>query len=156
MAEKDKINHAAEATERTSEEARTWAAEPDTSLEERLASRNRVIREQAEKLTQLQQALDDAHAEAARRIEFLERENAEMLAVLDSINRSLAGKLLERYRRSKERLLPLGTLRRRLYDQCIIRLRNSPLSVTIRPHAQLESNGQKSSSSHGFTYDSKL
>ena len=143
MAKKAKISHAAEATERTSEEARTWAAGPDTSLEEQLASRNRVIREQAEKLTELQQVLDDARAEAARRIEFLERENAEMLAVLDSINRSLAGKLLERYRRFKERLLPLGTLRRRLYDQCIIRLRNSPLSVTIRPTAQLESNGQE-------------
>jgi uncharacterized protein YllA (UPF0747 family) len=156
LAEKEKIIPAAEASEGTSEGAYAWAAEPETSLEEQLAARNRVIREQADKLTHLQHVLEDAHAEAARRIEFLERENAEMIATLDSIDRSLAGKVLKRYRRFKERLLPLGTLRRRVYDQCIIRLRNSPLSVTIRPTAQLESDGQKSSSSHGFTYDSKL
>ena len=139
MAEKDKRLQAPKPTEQASEEARTWADEREASLEAQLAASNGLIREQAEKLAQLQQELGEAHArnaEAAKRIEFLERVSAEMLAVLESINRSLAGKLLNRYRRLKERLLPVGTLRRRLYDQWIIRLRNSPLSVTIRSTAQ--------------------
>ena len=139
LAEKDKKLQTSKPTGQASEEARTWADEREASFEAQLAARNGLIREQAEKLAQLQQELDEAHArntEAAQRIEFLERVSAEMLAVLESINRSLAGKLLTRYRRFRERLLPLGTLRRHLYDQWIIQLRNSPLSVTIRSTAQ--------------------
>jgi GT2 family glycosyltransferase len=114
-------------------------AEERAMLESQLSGRNEPLDGQAEQL-QLRRELDQAHSrdmDAAQKIELLEREKTEILAVLDRVNRSVAWKLVKRYRRAKERLLPLGTLRRRLYDRWMVRLRNSQLSQTSQLSPQV-------------------
>jgi len=112
---------------------------PGAAVEAQLAARDKLIREQAEKLTRLQQELDQAHSrdgESALKIELLEREKAEILAVLESINRSVGWRLVKRYRRAKNRLLPPGTLRRSLYDRLLMRLKNSEPPSTLQSPSQ--------------------
>ena len=78
--------------QRLAEEAPVQAEAPGAALETQLAAKDASIREQAERLTQLEQELDQARSrdvKSAQKIELLEREKAEILAVLESINRSV-------------------------------------------------------------------
>ncbi len=121
--------------QRVAEEAQVQAETRAAALEAQLPTRDELAREQAEKLTQLERELDQARSqnvESVRMIELLERERAEILAVLHSINRSVAWRLVKRYRRTKDRLLPPGTLGRRLYDRLLARFRNSEPSSAFR------------------------
>lgn len=97
---------------------------------------------QREHAARLQQELEEArrlNSEAAHTIELLEREKAEILCVLESINRSTGFELLKRYRSLKNRLLPPGTLRRRWCDRWLSRLANSAQSADSPPrHAEAE------------------
>jgi GT2 family glycosyltransferase len=121
----------ARVAEETKVEAETHAA----ALEAQPASRDAWVREQAEKLAQLEQELNQARSrdvESALKIELLEREKDEILAVLESINRSVAWRLVKRYRRARDRLLPPGTLGRRLYDRLLTRFKSSEPSSAFR------------------------
>jgi len=126
--------------EQAAEKVRARAEEPAaTPFEAQLSARDELIREQARKLAQLQQELDQAQGrttEAAQKIELLEREKAEILAVLESMNRTAGWKLVKRYRRLKDYFLPPGTVRRRLYDRLLVRLKNSSPPSTFRPNEQ--------------------
>jgi GT2 family glycosyltransferase len=91
-----------------------------------LAAEREIIREQAEKIAQLQREL----GEARRHIRLLESENAEISATLQSVKESVGWKLVRKYRRTKNSLLPPGTFRRRLYDRMLTRVRTSPPSIS--------------------------
>ncbi len=130
--------------QRLAEEALVQAQAPGAPLEAQLVAKDASIREQAERLAQLQQELDQARsrdAESAQKIELLEREKAEILAVLESIYRSVGWRLVKRYRRAKNRLLPPGTLRRRWYDRLLTRFKNSEPSSTFRSSAYATPHG---------------
>ena len=125
--------------QRLAEEAPVQAEAPGAALEAQLAAKDASIRERAEKVAQLEQELDQARSrdvKSAQKIELLEREKAEILAVLESINRSVGWRLVKRYRRAKNRLLPPGTLRRRWYDQVLTRFKKSEPSSTFPSSAQ--------------------
>lgn len=101
----------------------------DATPEGQLAAKNEIIRQQAEKIAQLQQALDEARnrdQESRRNIDLLEREKEEVSAGLERMQESVGWKLVKKYQRTKNLLLPLGTIRRRLYDQLLTRLKNAP------------------------------
>ena len=120
---------------RVAEEAQVQAETGAAGLEAQLATRDALVHEQAEKLAQLQQQLDQARSrevESALKIELLERERVEILAVLESINRSVAWRLIKRYRRAKDRFLPPETFGRRLYDRLLARFRNAEPAAAFR------------------------
>ena len=111
----------------------------ETNLPNDLAAKDQFIRNQAQKLAQLQQELEQAQrkdAEAARMIDILERENREILSVLESIHHSVAWKIVKRYRRLKDNLLPPGTFWRRFYDRWLGRLKGSPSASRFRSSTQ--------------------
>ena len=86
------------------------------ALEAQIAAKNEVIRQQAEKITQLQQDLDEVRSrdrESLQNIELLQREKAEILAVLERMKGSFGWKVVKAYRRIKNLLLPQGTMRRK-------------------------------------------
>lgn len=90
------------------------------ALEVQVPAKAELVREQAEEVVRLRQELDLAYRRAehaTQKIELLERENAEILSVLEGINRSVAWRVVKRYRSLKSRLLAPGTLRRRLYER---------------------------------------
>ncbi len=92
-------------------------------------------REQAEEIARLRQELDLAYSraqKAAHKIELLERENAEILSVLEGINRSIGWRLVRRFRSLKSRLLAPGTLRRSVYERCLIRFKRPSATQTFR------------------------
>jgi GT2 family glycosyltransferase len=117
-----------------------------TSLSNDLAAKDQFIRDQAQKLAQLQQELEQAQrkdTEAARMIDILERENREILSVLESIHHSVAWKLVKRYRRLKDNLLPPGTFWRRFYDRGLRRLKGSPSASRFRSSTQRSKQGRE-------------
>ncbi len=121
--------------QRVAEEAQVRAETGAAGLEAQLAARDALVREQAEKLAQLQKELDQTRSrdvESALKMELLARENAEILAVLDSINRSVAWRLVKSYRRAKDLLLPPGTIGRRVYDRLLVRFKNAEPSSAFR------------------------
>jgi GT2 family glycosyltransferase len=121
------------------QEAKENAKARTAAPEAQLATSDKLIREQAERLVHLHEELDQARSretEAAQRIALLEREKAEILAVLDSIKRSVAWKLVKRYRKAKNRFLPPGTLPRRLYDRLLTRVKNSGASSKFESVSQ--------------------
>ncbi len=71
-------------------------------------------------------------AEARKKIELLEREKREILSALESMNQSVGWRLVKRYRKLKNRFLPPGTLRRRLYDRGLMKLRNPSPPASIQ------------------------
>lgn len=110
-----------------------------SSLEAELAAKNDLVRRQAEQIAHLQQELDEARSrdqQTARNIELLSREKEEISAALENMKGSAGWKLVRRFRRAKERLLPLGTLRRRLYDQLLVRVKNSHPASTFEAGAR--------------------
>jgi GT2 family glycosyltransferase len=117
-----------------------------TSLPNDLAAKDQFIRDQAKKLAQLQQELEQAQrkdAEAARMIDILERENSEILSVLESIHHSVAWKIVKRYRGLKDDLLPPGTFWRRFYDRWLGRLKGSPSASRFRSSTQRSKQGRE-------------
>lgn len=75
--------------------------------------------EELVKFQRLLQESQDREREAAQVIDALERENRNLVSFVDCINRSVAWSLVGRYRFLKEKILPAGTLRRRLYDRWV-------------------------------------
>ncbi len=135
----DEARQPREQLDQPAEGVRASAEEPAAALAAQMVIKDELIRAQEKKIAELQQQLDHAHnhdVEAARMIEIRERENAEILAVLENMNSSVGWKLVKRYRRFKERLLSSGTLRRRLYDRLLIRLNSSPSPSTFRSTGQ--------------------
>jgi GT2 family glycosyltransferase len=117
-----------------------------TSLPNDLAAKDQFIRDQAKKLAQLHQELEQAQrkdAEAARMIDILERENSEILSVLESIHHSVAWKIVKRYRGLKDDLLPPGTFWRRFYDRWLGRLKGSPSASRFRSSTQRSKQGRE-------------
>jgi GT2 family glycosyltransferase len=124
--------------------SREGGAEP--SLPNDLAANDQLIRQQAQELARLRQELEQfprKAAEASHTIEILERENREILSVLESIHSSVAWKFVKRYRRLKNRLLPLGTFWRRSYDQWLCRLKGSPSGSPSRSSPQSRKKGRE-------------
>jgi GT2 family glycosyltransferase len=108
---------------------------PATHLEAQLGAKEDPVGEQAQELMRLRNELDQAHkrvGEAAQKIELLEREKAEIVAVLEEINRSVGWRLVKRYRNLKNRLLAPGTLRRRLYDRWLIHFKHPSIPSNLR------------------------
>jgi GT2 family glycosyltransferase len=129
---------------------------PDCALAADLAAKNELVREQAEKIAQLQHELSEAQARdrrSARNIDLLEREKKEISSVLESMKGSVGWKLVRSFRRAKNRLLPLGTRRRRWYDKSLVRLKNPPPrseSRTDAPPAPQRSGAEVSPPGDGF------
>jgi GT2 family glycosyltransferase len=97
--------------------------------EGQLAVKNEIIRQQAKRIAGLQQELDEARRrdqEARQNIRLVEGEKEEIAAVLERMKESVGWKLVMKYRRIKNLLLPPGTTRRRLYDRLLTRPKNSP------------------------------
>ncbi len=76
-----------------------------------------VLPEETARLRRELSELQKRHQQALERIEFLEREKAEILGVLEKINHSDAYQLLKRFRSLRSRLLPPATRRRRWCDR---------------------------------------
>jgi GT2 family glycosyltransferase len=111
------------------------ADEPSGTSQEPLDERSEVIRRQTEKIAQLQQDLDELgrhHQEARQEIKYLESGMEDISSVLESIKGSVGWKLVNKFRRTKMRLLPLGTVRRRLYQRLLTRFAGSSTRVTSR------------------------
>lgn len=117
----------------TTSVSREGSAEP--SLPNDLAAKDQFIRQQAQELARLRQELEQFQrkaAEASNTIDVLERENREVLSVLESIHGSVAWKFVKRYRRLKNSLLPLGTFWRRSYDRWLCQFKESPSPSPFR------------------------
>lgn len=99
------------------QEIRAQADAHAAALESQLRAKDEMVRKQREKLASLQQEF-----------ELSEREKEHVLTILESINRSVGYRLVKRYRRAKDRFLPLGTIQRRWYDRLVARLKNPTLS----------------------------
>ncbi len=97
-----------------------------SNLQARLAERDQQVAalqtalngqaEQSQRLEQERAWLSARIREADRRLELIENERALLIARLESMNDSLAWKLVQRYRRVKSRFLPPATRRRDMYD----------------------------------------
>jgi GT2 family glycosyltransferase len=110
------------------------ALQPEV-LEAQLTAKTELVREQATELVRLRQELDLAHSraeEASQKIELLERENAEILGVLEGINRSIGWRLVRRFQSLKSRLLAPGTLRRSLYERWLTHFKRPSATLTFR------------------------
>ena len=104
-------------------------------LEAQLRANAELDREQATEIMRLRQELDLACSraeEAAQKIELLERENAEILHLLEGIHRSMGWRLVTRFRSLKSCLLAPGTLRRSLYERCLIHFKPRSPTLTFR------------------------
>ncbi len=104
-------------------------------LETQLTAKAELVREQATEIVRLRQELDLAYSqaqEAAQKIELLERENAEILRLLEGIHRSIGWRLVTRFRTLKSRLLAPGTLRRSLYERWLIHFKRPSATLTFR------------------------
>jgi GT2 family glycosyltransferase len=116
-------------------EQKRGEALPPEVLETRPMARAELEREQAQEIARLRQELDLAYSraeEAARRIELLERENAEILTVLEGIHRSIGWRLVTRFRTLKSRLLAPGTLRRSVYERWLIHFKRPSATESFR------------------------
>jgi GT2 family glycosyltransferase len=123
------VNHLTKKEQKLSD-----ALQPEV-LEAQLTPKTELGREQAAELVRLRQELDLAHnrtEEATKKIELLERENAEILGVLEGIYRSIGWRLVMRYRSLKSYLLAPGTLRRSLYERWLTHFKRPSATPTFR------------------------
>jgi GT2 family glycosyltransferase len=110
------------------------ALQPEV-LEAQMTAKVELVREQAEELVRLRQELELAYSrveDAAQKIELLERENAEILRLLEGIHRSIGWRLVTRFRSLKSRLLAPGTLRRSLYERWLIHFKRPSATLAFR------------------------
>jgi GT2 family glycosyltransferase len=102
-------------------------------LDAQTHAKSELVGDLTQEIARLRRELELAHIhaeEATQKVELLEREKTEILAVLEGINRSVGWKLVKRYRNLKNRFLAPGTLRRRLYDGWLIHFKRPSTSST--------------------------
>ena len=117
----DALRREPEQANQETREAVASATVLTSTPEGQLAAENETIRQQAETIAQLQQQLKKAQQD----IGLLECEREEISAVLDSMKKSVGWKVVKKIRRTLIYLLPLETIRRRLYDQLLSGLKSS-------------------------------
>jgi GT2 family glycosyltransferase len=129
----DELRNQSEQAIQKTQKGGVSADEASGTSQEPLDDRSEVIRRQTEKIAQLQQALDELerrHQEARQEIGYLESGMEDISAVLESTKGSVGWKLVNKFRRTKMLLLPLGTVRRRLYERLVARFRSSSTQGT--------------------------
>jgi GT2 family glycosyltransferase len=119
-------------------QSRASAYAQDGSVVGQMTDNNAALQQQAETISQLQHQLD----EARREIRLLEGESKEIAAEMERMRESVGWKLVKKYHRIKNALLPMGTSRRRLYDWLLTGLKTPPSDPPDRSPCTIQELGQ--------------